>query len=177
MLVEVLEPDSDDEEGVLHESIIHLEIDRQTEPEVLKALHQCITTVLSRCAPPLRTGRTCARGCTRSSRDRRKLPPGEDEDPVEARAFLEWIADDNFTFLGYREYDLLTEDGEDLLRSVPGTGLGILRETDQKPHSLSFAKLPPEVRRSRPLPRPPQPYQGQLALDRAPASPTWTTSA
>ncbi len=29
---------------------------------------------------------------------------------------------------------------------MPGTGLGILRETDQKPHSLSFAKLPPEVR-------------------------------
>ena len=27
---------------------------------------------------------------------------------------------------------------------MPGTGLGILRETDQKPHSLSFAKLPPE---------------------------------
>ena len=38
MLVEVLEPDSDDEEGVLHESIIRLEIDRQTEPGVLKAL-------------------------------------------------------------------------------------------------------------------------------------------
>ena len=27
--------------GVLHESIIRLEIDRQTEPGVLKALHDC----------------------------------------------------------------------------------------------------------------------------------------
>ncbi|HEX4991953.1 MAG TPA: NAD-glutamate dehydrogenase domain-containing protein, partial [Rubrobacteraceae bacterium] len=50
-------------------------------------------------------------------------------------------------FLGYREYNLLTEDGEDLLRSVPGTGLGILRETSREPISQSFAKLPPEVRR------------------------------
>ena len=146
-LVEILEPDSDEEEGVLYESVIHLEIDRQTEPGVLNALHDCTTTVLRQ-----------VRAAVEDWPDMRERvheivseidenpPPVEDEDPEEARAFLEWIADDNFTFLGYREYDLLTEDGEDLLRSVPGTGLGILRETDQKPHSLSFAKLPPEVR-------------------------------
>ncbi|MFL6009276.1 MAG: NAD-glutamate dehydrogenase, partial [Rubrobacteraceae bacterium] len=147
MFVEVLEPDSD-EEGVLYESIILLEIDRQTDPGVLKALHDCITTVLRQVRaavedwPDMRE-----RVHEIVSEIDENLPPVEDEDPEEARAFLEWIADDNFTFLGYREYDLLTEDGEDLLRSVPGTGLGILRETDQKPHSLSFAKLPPEVRR------------------------------
>src|SRR3712207_9485483 len=45
-------------------------------------------------------------------------PPSIDqEDLAEAKAFLEWIADNNFTFLGYREYDLLTENGEDLLRA------------------------------------------------------------
>ncbi|MGH3106455.1 MAG: NAD-glutamate dehydrogenase, partial [Rubrobacteraceae bacterium] len=146
-LVEILEPDSDEEEGVLYESVIHLEIDRQTEPGVLNALHACTTTVLRQ-----------VRAAVEDWPDMRERvheivseidenpPPVEDEDPEEARAFLEWIADDNFSFLGYREYDLLTEDGEDLLRSVPGTGLGILRETDQKPQSLSFAKLPPEVR-------------------------------
>src|SRR5215213_8452241 len=147
-LVEVLEPDAQDDEGVLSESVIHLEIDRQTEPGVLNALHECITSVLRQ-----------VRAAVEDWPDMRERvheivseidenpPPVEDEDPEEARAFLEWIADDNFTFLGYREYDLLTEDGEDLLRSVPGTGLGILRETGRKPHSLSFAKLPPEVRR------------------------------
>src|SRR5919112_295353 len=148
MFVEVLEPGSDDEEGVLYESIILLEIDRQTDPGVLKALHDCITTVLRQVRaavedwPDMRE-----RVHEIVSEIDENLPPVEDEDPEEARAYLEWIADDNFTFLGYREYDLHTEDGKDLLRSVPGTGLGILRETDQKPHSLSFAKLPPEVRR------------------------------
>src|SRR5215208_7211703 len=44
--VEVLEPDAQDDEGVISESVIHLEIDRQTEPGVLNALHDCITTVL-----------------------------------------------------------------------------------------------------------------------------------
>ena len=55
--------------------------------------------------------------------------------------------DDHFTFLGYREYDILTEDGEDVLRSVSGSGLGILRAGDERPVSVSFAELSPEVRR------------------------------
>ena len=55
-------------------------------------------------------------------------PPGIAADEVvEASALLRWVADDNFTFLGYREYDLLSDDGGDRLRVVPGTGLGILR--------------------------------------------------
>ena len=58
----------------------------------------------------------------------------------EAAALLRWIADDNFTFLGYREYDLITDEGRDRLRSVPWTGLGILRSDPYHtlpPHYLS----------------------------------------
>jgi glutamate dehydrogenase len=146
--VEVLEPDAQDDEGVISESVIHLEIDRQTEPGVLNALHDCITTVLRQVRAAVEDWPDMRERVREIVSGMDENPPRvEDEDLEEARAFLEWIADDNFTFLGYREYDLLTEDGEDLLRSVPGTGLGILRETGRKPHSLSFAKLPPEVRR------------------------------
>ena len=35
--------------------------------------------------------------------------------------------DEHFTFLGYREYEIADEDGEDVLRAVSGSGLGILR--------------------------------------------------
>ena len=49
---------------------------------------------------------------------------------------LRWLADDNFTFLGYREYDLVrTPDGA-ALQAVPGTGLGILRHARQGRASL-----------------------------------------
>ncbi|AMN45989.1 hypothetical protein ACG33_02450 [Steroidobacter denitrificans] len=45
----------------------------------------------------------------------------------EIKAMLEWMADDNFTFLGYREYRLRRGRSEDLLEPLPQTGLGILR--------------------------------------------------
>ncbi|WP_432513669.1 NAD-glutamate dehydrogenase [Kineococcus sp. SYSU DK001] len=49
-----------------------------------------------------------------------------------AERFLRWMADDRFTFLGYREYDLQTqgEDGaeEMVLVARPETGLGVLAD-------------------------------------------------
>src|SRR5207253_5210368 len=50
-------------------------------------------------------------------------------------------------FLGYREYELHTRDDEDVLSSVPRSGLGILRAAEPKPVSRSFAELSPEARR------------------------------
>jgi glutamate dehydrogenase len=53
---------------------------------------------------------------------------GEDiPDLRPAQELLQWIEAGNFTFLGYREYDLKTENGEDVLELVDGSGLGLLR--------------------------------------------------
>src|ERR671914_1633429 len=147
-LTEVLDPDAEDE-GAIAESVIHVEVDRQTEAGVLEDLHECIESVLEQVRAAVEDWQEM-RGTVEeivSGLEEDPPSPIEEEDLEEAKAFLEWIAHGNFTFLGYREYDLLTEDGEDLLRNVPGTGLGILRESDQEPVSQSFAKLPPEVRR------------------------------
>jgi len=51
--------------------------------------------------------------------------PGSDE--AEHGDLLRWLADGNFIFLGYREYDLVRTENGTGLRPVPGTGLGILR--------------------------------------------------
>ena len=56
----------------------------------------------------------------------------------EASEFLRWLADDNFTFLGYREYEVTQADGDEVLRSVENSGLGILHKQERSvaPRSL-----------------------------------------
>jgi glutamate dehydrogenase len=79
----------------------------------------------------------------------RRLPPSpplRPEEVGEGVAFIEWLADNHFTFLGYRCHDLVRKDGEDALQIVPGTSLGILGESRSKDVAVSFAALPPEVR-------------------------------
>ncbi|MHA7292870.1 NAD-glutamate dehydrogenase [Arthrobacter sp. HLT1-21] len=56
--------------------------------------------------------------------------PGSAEIPDldQARELLTWLDAGNFTFLGFKEYDLVTDDdGQDVLRIADGNGLGLLR--------------------------------------------------
>jgi glutamate dehydrogenase len=48
----------------------------------------------------------------------------------QTQELLRWLDRDNFTFLGYREYDLGTVEGEDVLTIREGSGLGLLRSVD-----------------------------------------------
>jgi glutamate dehydrogenase len=45
---------------------------------------------------------------------------------AETVAFLEWLLDLNFVFLGFREYELVDQPEGRALAAVPGSGLGIL---------------------------------------------------
>ncbi|MCB5283199.1 MULTISPECIES: NAD-glutamate dehydrogenase [unclassified Arthrobacter] len=54
----------------------------------------------------------------------------------QAQALLRWLDDGNFTFLGYREYDLTNESGEDVLEPREESGLGLLRSGAETPHQI-----------------------------------------
>ena len=67
---------------------------------------------------------------------------------AEGRAFLKWLADRPLHFIGYREYDLVHEDGQDALHIVEGRGLGILRERVRR--RVAVAYVPPAPDRGAP---------------------------
>ena len=54
----------------------------------------------------------------------------------QAQELLRWLDDGNFTFLGYREYDLKNESGEDVLEPREESGLGLLRGGADTPHQI-----------------------------------------
>ena len=146
-LVEVLPHDSADEDAI-SESVIHVEVDRQTEPEVLEDLRGHLERVLGDVLTAVEDWPQMRERLQSivSGLEENAPPVGEDE-LEEDNAYLEWLHDDNFTFLGYREYDLFAQDGEDALRAVPESGLGILRETSSETISHSFARLPPDAKK------------------------------
>jgi len=146
-LLDVLPPDADEEDAIT-ESVIHVEVDRQTEPSVLEDLKQSIEKTLADVKAAVEDWPEMRGRAKEIISVLEENPPDlEPEDLAETRAFLEWIDDNNFTFLGYREYDLTTQDGEEALCAVQDSGLGILRQKNSGPVSHSFAELPPEVRR------------------------------
>ena len=73
-------------------------------------------------------------------------PPLPDEDVAEAVAFLEWMAGDNFTFLGVREYRF--PDADTAADPVEGSGLGVLRDPSVRVlrRGRELVVMTPEIR-------------------------------
>ncbi len=130
---------------VLEESWIHIEIDRQTDRAVLDRLEEDLLRVLGdvRAAVEDEPKMRALAGTIAGELADRK-PPLPEQEITDGIELLGWLADEHFTFLGYREYVLDEGEGGVSLRAVPGTGLGILR-SDQA-ESTSFAALPAQVR-------------------------------
>ena len=62
---------------------------------------------------------------------------GHGSEVREAKALLEWMEDDHFTFLGYREYRLRRGPRKDRLVPIPRSGLGIMRSrAGRKPKTV-----------------------------------------
>jgi glutamate dehydrogenase len=147
ILADVVAPEASDPEAIA-ESIIHVELARQPDPARLSGLRDGIERVLGdvRAAVedwhPMRE-RTAALAAELDDRP----PPCESHLLAECKAFLEWLGEGHFTFLGYREYEL----GDGVLTAIPDTGLGILREEGgERTKSLSERALA-EAHRVNPL--------------------------
>ncbi|WP_418321329.1 NAD-glutamate dehydrogenase [Piscinibacter sakaiensis] len=140
-------PRPDDPQGRL-ESVIHVEVDRRTDPARLSALHDGLMRILGDVQSAVADWKPMRQAVIETVEHLKQHPPPvKQDDLAEDLAFLQWLADDNFTLLGKRDYDLTDDEQGDALHVVPGSGLGILRaDADAATASSSFAALPADVR-------------------------------
>src|SRR5205807_2251591 len=124
------------------DSILHAEVGREHDRSVLDDLARSIEKVLDQVRAAVEDWQPMRERAAALIEEFDNNPPPVDQATAEeTKAFLNWLAEDNFTFLGHREYDLI-RDGEDtLLAPVQGSGLGILRAGAN--HSAK--KLSPKV--------------------------------
>ncbi|HUO74764.1 MAG TPA: NAD-glutamate dehydrogenase [Solirubrobacteraceae bacterium] len=149
--------------GATSEALIQFEIDRVSESGRLTALVDGVRRVLGDVRAAVEDGLEMRARMREIATALEPDPLTLDRDELaEVAAFLNWAADGHFIFLGYREYDLLAEGGNDVVRAVAGTGRGILRRAPAPGSGGSV--LPADVG---PLARAPQPLILTKANSRA----------
>jgi glutamate dehydrogenase len=139
VLLEVLPRDSATDQAVA-ESVIHAEVARHTDPADLREIESAVRRVIAEVRAAVEDWPEMRRRALDLVEELETVPPGIDPDDVaEAREFLAWLEDHNFTFLGYREYQVSGEDGSVRLAPVEGSGLGILCEAPGDADALTPA--------------------------------------
>jgi glutamate dehydrogenase len=136
----MLEPEG----GAIRESWMHVEIDRLPDGDDPATIVEDIQRVLRDVREAVEDWPKMNAQVEDIVAGLRNDPPPIDADELrQAAELLEWLADEHFTFLGYKEYRLETHDDGDYLRAVPGSGLGILRSDSDM--SESSGRLPDAV--------------------------------
>ena len=139
-----------DDDDANSESFIRFAIDRETDVDELNRLHHEIRKVLKDVRRSVRDwGKMRQR-----MRDTVEMlvngPRGVD--PLlrsESQALLNWMADDHFTFLGYREHALSKRGKRVFLNPVKGSGLGILSQDTRGSSGVELTAAMRRLTRSR----------------------------
>lgn len=133
--------------GLRIEAPIFIEIDRQTDPAVLEDLHRNFERVLEDTRAVVEDWEAMRTKVREAIAELEKasslLEPAEAEETI---AFLNWIEDHHFTFLGIRDYELIKKGQETILQPLPETGLGVLRPSLSKSSARSISAMTPEAR-------------------------------
>jgi len=145
--IKAIEDEAVDHDGASNESWQFYEVDRETDPARLETLRERVTTALA----DVRSATADWMEMRRKAREiathlESNVPDLPSTDVLEARQLLEWMEDNHFTFLGYREYRLKRGKSHDLLEPQLESGLGILRPERMRSRNVKPTVLTGEIR-------------------------------
>jgi len=121
----------------LAESWMSIEVDLITDADRSREIATGLLSVLNDVREVVEDTARMA-GTARALADQLEAsPPVDEAQALEGAALLRWLADGHFTFLGYRNYELVREGDERALRAVLASGLGVLRQDSLASRSLT----------------------------------------
>ena len=114
------------------QSLIHIEIDRVDDKQQILRITREIRALFVDLRLVVRDFDRMRAAIEEVRRDESGAGKSK-EDVRQLSEFLRWLADGNFVFLGYREYDLLPKNGRKFYSLRHGTGLGVMtRERESR---------------------------------------------
>lgn len=121
------------------ESYIHIEVDAQSRPDVKKQMVAEIQAILEDVRLAVTDFRAMLAKIDETVASLTvNPPPVDEEDASETIAFLRWMADDHFTFIGYKEYSFTGTATAKNFRWKDADGFGLLRNPER--HVLRGSK-------------------------------------
>ncbi|MFI6097628.1 NAD-glutamate dehydrogenase [Lentzea sp. NPDC051213] len=118
----------------LAESWMNIEVDLITDADRARELETRLLTVLTDVREVVED---TDRMVTTALQLADELAKDTSEATTDGAKLLQWLAAGHFTFMGYRQYELVHEDGEPALRAVLASGLGVLRQDSLAARSLT----------------------------------------
>ena len=115
-------------DGARDESLMHVEITEQPE-ELHDKIRANLEGILQDVRYAVADWRTMGERCRTLIAELAEAPPKLPKDELDQGiAFLKWLDDDHFTYLGYREYVFQGKGKKAIARVDEASGLGILRD-------------------------------------------------
>ncbi|MBM3558317.1 MAG: NAD-glutamate dehydrogenase [Alphaproteobacteria bacterium] len=131
-----------------HESCMHFQVGEIADAAELAVLADAVRRVLADVRAAVTDWQPMLAAARGAAGELGANPAGLPADEIaEAQAFIGWLLDDHFTFLGWRIYDYIG-DGDGQTMRAGGCGLGVLRDPARRlfENGADDEPLPEEVR-------------------------------
>jgi len=135
-----------EQESTSTKTVFFIEIDRQTDSAVIESFKQELESVLTDVSVAVEDWQPIREKLIAVSKELPKRRAGKNNAEVdETVEFLDWLVKDNFTLMGYRQYELSPIQGDYELKGVMETSLGVMKNAGVENTRL-LSELPEAAR-------------------------------
>ena len=135
-----------EQESTSTKTVFFIEIDRQTDSAVIESFKQELESVLTDVSVAVEDWQPIREKLITVSKELPKRRAGKNNAEVdETVEFLDWLVKDNFTLMGYRQYELSPIQGDYELKGVMETSLGLMKNAGVE-HTRLLSELPEAAR-------------------------------
>ncbi|MBB1352507.1 NAD-glutamate dehydrogenase [Pseudoalteromonas sp. SR45-5] len=135
-----------EQESSSTKTVFFIEIDRQTDSSVIESFKKELESVLVDVSVAVDDWQPIRKKLIAVTKELPNRHHNKSKDEVsETTEFLDWLAKDNFTLMGYREYELSPVQGDYQLKGKMDTSLGLMKNSTEE-HTRLLSELPEVAR-------------------------------
>ncbi|MDQ2044785.1 NAD-glutamate dehydrogenase [Pseudoalteromonas sp. 20-92] len=135
-----------EQESTSTKTVFFIEIDRQTDSSVIESFKKELESVLVDVSVAVEDWQPIRKKLIAVTKELPKRRHNKNENEVaETVEFLDWLVKDNFTLMGYREYELSPVQGDYQLKGKMDTSLGLMKNSTEE-HTRLLSELPEVAR-------------------------------